>query len=72
MKDLNKKTFGGSVYCVYLPPKGSLILPDRPVQPDWNSLEQERWRTLNDTTQAPLGVPTGWLAICSFILFFIS
>ena len=22
--------------------------------------------------QEPLGVPTGWLAICSFILFFIS
>jgi hypothetical protein len=31
-----------------------------------------RWRTLNDATQEPLGVPTDWLAICSFILFFIS
>ncbi len=35
-------------------------------------VEQEGWRTLNDATQEPLGVPTGWLAICSFILFFIS
>ncbi len=30
------------------------------------------WRTLNDAIQEPLGAPTGWLAICSFILFFIS
>ena len=35
-------------------------------------VEQERWRTLNDATQEPLGAPTGWLAICSFILFCIS
>jgi len=28
----------GTVYCVCLPPKFFLVLPDRPVQPDWNEL----------------------------------